>query len=292
MPFIELDKYEKSFSSKRTALKNELKSTLGKNPHALDKYPEPKDTRWEVGDIVKAVLIALGINLVLTLILAAVMDGIFPNYDTMPASQKDTITHWLIASLGVLPVATLIVLIVKNIVVSAKLKSFKKLKQSPEYQKAVSIQAEYNAKEAANKKKMDEFEEKISPNATMGIIYIDGGAPADNIYMGHIVIDGEENKMMISYRRTPYEIFVPCGTHDVELKRGGGTIWKESFYCSPERVYTIDIAGASDSGELSENLDKYSISGRSDVRYQEITKLQYRKALAGTSRETSSYVME
>ena len=131
MPFIELDKYEKSFSSKRTALKNELKSTLGKNPHALDKYPEPKDTRWEVGDIVKAVLIALGINLVLTLILAAVMDGIFPNYDTMPASQKDTITHWLIASLGVLPVATLIVLIVKNIVVSAKLKSFKSLNSHP-----------------------------------------------------------------------------------------------------------------------------------------------------------------
>lgn len=292
MPFTELNKYEKSFSSERTALKNELQSVLGKNPKALDKYPEPKDTRWYVGDIVKAVLIAFGINLVLTLILAAVMDGIFPNYDTMPTSQKDTITNWLIASIGVLPVATLVSLIVKNIVVSAKLKSFKKLTQSPEYQKAVSIQAEYDAKKAANKKKMDEFEEKISPNATMGIIYIDGGAPADNMYMGYIVIDGEENKMLISYRQTPYEIFVPRGTHDVEFKRGSRTIWKKSFYCSPERVYTIDIAGASDSSELSENLDRYSISGRSDVRYQEITKLQYRKALAGTSRKTTSYVME
>jgi hypothetical protein len=292
MPFIELDKYEKSFSSERTALKNELESALGENPHALDKYPKPEDTRWGVGDIVKAALIAFGINLVLTLILAAAMDGIFPNYDTMPTSQKDTITHWLIASLGVLPVVTLVALIVKNIVVSAKLKSFKKLKTSPEYKKAVKIQAEYDAKEAANKKKMDEFEEKISPNAAMGIIYIDGGAPADNLYMGHIVIDGEENQMLINYRRTPYEIFVPRGTHDVEFKRRDVTIWKESFYCSPERVYTIDVAGASDSSELSENLDKYSISGRSDVRYQEITKLQYRKALAGTSREITSYVMK
>ena len=292
MAFIETSTFEKRFSAEREKLKDEVYSTVGKDPKALDKYKQPRDNRKSVGTIAIIVLIAAGINLILSLLLAALMDVVFPNYDTMPAAQRDTITTIIYLSMLVLPIVALIVCILKNKKNKAELDAYKALQQTPEYREAVRIQNEYNSKKAAAEKKLNEFDERNDPYRSMGLLYIDGGKPSNGSYMGDLYIDGNKEKLLISYHSAPYEILIPNGTSEIMIKSGQKIVWKEDFYFSPERVYTVDIAGSADSAELSVDLDRYSDSGRSDIRYQKITRSQYRTALRATSRKPRSYVFE
>ena len=149
-------------------------------------------------------LVALLINLVLSLLLAALMDVAFPNYDTMPQSQKDTITTVIWLSMLVLPIVAVTVCTLKNRKVRAQLAAYARLQQTAEYQDALRIQNEYKDRKAQAKKKMDEFDAKVDPDRMMGVLYVCGGAPADGkTYMGEVCIDEPENGMILSYRLAP-----------------------------------------------------------------------------------------
>ena len=292
MPFIPYSEYLDRFAPEEQALENEKKAILASDPKALAPFSEPYDNRYGFLSTIGRMLIALLINVGLTLFLAAVMDETYPNYDTMPEEQRKAITDMLLYSLALLPALTMVFCILHDIVCGAKIRRYKRRLKSNAYREAAAIQQAFEEKKADCERRIEEFDRRTNPIATMGVIYLDGGAPAKGNYMADLCVDGEESELLISYARTPYEVLLPAGSHDISIKRGGRVLWHQRFSFYSGKVYTVDIAGAADSSELSGNLDRYSQGGASSIRYQEITKDQYLKARAGLSRRPTAFVLE
>lgn len=289
MSFITLKDYKNSFSEEKTKRQEAFDKISGEDPKELDNYQPPEDNRKSVGGIIGAFFIAFAINFVLSLILVAIFDRAYPNPD--PATEE-RIKGIYFASMFILPIITVIICVVRNAKIKGKLKKYKQFQQTQEYQEAARIQQEYDEQKQACEKELEAIKEKMNPNNFMGVIYVDGGAPATGTLMGSLCVDSEENEIDIIYRVAPYEFYIPSGTHTVMIKSGKKVIWKERFSFTSQKVYTIDIAGAADTAQLSSDLDKFSHSGRSDIRYQEVTKQQYKNACKYLERKPTAYVMQ
>lgn len=292
MPFVTMKEYEDGFLGEKTKLQDELKTISEKDPKALDKFQPPVDRRKSVGGIIGAFFIGFAINFVLSLIAVAIIDKVYPNYDALPEAQKETWMGYAFASMFILPIIAVIVCLIRNAKAKAVLKAYERVKQSQEYQDAERLQSEYQAATAAAKENLKKFEERVNPDNSMGIIYVDGGEPNGGTYMGTLCVDGEENEQVLNYRSAPYEFYIPSGSHNVMIKSGSKIVWQEKFIFGETKVFTIDIAGIADSATLSSDLDKYSSSGRTDIRYQLITKPQYKNAHKCLPQKPKTYVMQ
>lgn len=292
MPFVTIKEYEDGFLSEKTKLQDELKTISEKDPKALDKFQPPVDRRKSVGGIIGAFFIGFAINFVLSLIAVAIIDKVYPNYDALPEAQKEAWMGYAFASMFILPIIAVIVCLIRNAKAKAVLKAYERVKQSQEYQDAERLQSEYQAEKAAAKKNLKKFEERVNPDNSMGLIYLDGGEPKGGIYMGTLCVDGDENQQILNYRSAPYAFYIPIGSHTIMIKSGDKVVWQEKFTISTKQVLTIDIAGAADSAALSGDLDKYSSSGRTDIRYQPVTRPQYESARKLLPSKPKCYVMQ
>lgn len=292
MSFITLKEYKDSFSAEKAKLKDALKAVADQDPKALDAYQPPVDRRKSVGGIIGAFFIGFAINFVLTLIALGVYGNTSSSFQAMTEAQKETVYIYFFLSMLILPITAVVICLIRNAKAKKALKNYEKITQSQEYQNAQRIQKEYEAEKAACKQSLKEFEDRIDPDNSMGLIYLDGGEPKDGIYMGTLCVDGDENRQILNYRSAPYEFYIPIGSHTVMIKSGDKVVWQEKFTISTKQVLTIDIAGAADSAALSGDLDKYSSSGRTDIRYQPVTRPQYESARKLLPSKPKCYVMQ
>lgn len=292
MPFVQLKEYQNDFADEKAKLQDEMKDFEGKDPKAAEKYPEPVDRRKSVGGFIGAFFIGFAINFVLTLIALGVYGNTSSSFQAMTEAQKETVYMYFFLSMLILPIVAVIVCFVRNAKARKVLNEYKKLQQTQEYKDAMQAQKEYDEAKADCGRRLKEFEERTNPDKSMGMIYVDGGEPVGGTYMGTLCVDSEENEQVLNYRSAPYEFYIPSGSHNVMIKSGDKIVWREKFIFGETKVFTIDIAGAADSATLSSDLDKFSSSGRTDIRYQLITKPQYKSARKSLPQKPKTYVMQ
>ena len=246
---------------------------------------------WSIGTTIIIALIALAINVVLSLILAAILDSIiYPEdvYNAMSEAERNAIESRIWWSMLTLP---------GLVIVGAIISNKKNKNNTPERTRSAwhlhPDYAEWSRQDRALAAQIEDIDANMSALTKQSLIYIDGGAPNGTSYMGTLYIN-DESVARLDYSALPYEFHLPQGTYHVVIKSNEAALLDMDFTISNDRIITLDIAGFNDSNELSEDLDKFAQGQQGAVRYQYCPRSQYNTARAQTrtTRRGTVYVSQ